>query len=141
MYAPINHLLADELQAERSALAGHRDRFVSAPAKAESAEPALAIRLSRPHDARALERLGRLDADGRTARRLASLADGGALIADVDGEVVAAVSLDGEQHVADPFRPTAEVSALLRLRASQLFAPREPHRLPALGMLRTRAHS
>jgi hypothetical protein len=40
------------------------------------------------------------------------------LLAEVEGELVAAAPLDGEREpLSDPFRPTANVRELLRLRA------------------------
>ena len=38
-----------------------------------------------------------------------------ALVAEVDGQIEAAVSLDGGLRIADPFRPTAELVDLLAL--------------------------
>ena len=63
------------------------------------------------------------DIDG--IRRLAALDEkpipvGGVLVAETAGELVAAVPLDGGPALADPFKPTADVVALLRLRARQL---------------------
>ena len=40
-------------------------------------------------------------------------------MAEVAGEVQAALSLDTGESVADPFRPTAALVDLLRLRARQ----------------------
>jgi hypothetical protein len=45
------------------------------------------------------------------------LAAGPALIAEVDGETRAALSLSDGRVVADPFHPTADVAALLRVHA------------------------
>ena len=45
---------------------------------------------------------------------------GTALVAEVDGAAVAAVELESGRAVADPFRPTAKVLELLRMRAAQL---------------------
>jgi hypothetical protein len=42
------------------------------------------------------------------------------LVADVAGEVVAAVSLSSGSVVADPFRPTADAVAMLHLRLTQM---------------------
>jgi hypothetical protein len=42
------------------------------------------------------------------------------LVAELEGEVIAAVSLDSGRAIADPFQHTAEAVDLLRLRASQL---------------------
>jgi hypothetical protein len=58
-------------------------------------------------------------------RRLAALDDapplnGDVLLALVDGEPVAALSLDDGRVVANPFLPTADTVTLLSLRASQL---------------------
>ena len=47
---------------------------------------------------------------------------GASLGAELDGRLVAAVSIDGSTAVADPFAPTADVRALLELRAAQLRA-------------------
>ena len=46
--------------------------------------------------------------------------DGEALVAEVDGAPVAALELQTGRTVADPFRPTAVVVDLLRMRAAQL---------------------
>jgi hypothetical protein len=63
--------------------------------------------------------------DASRIRELAALDSrraptGALLVAEVDGELVAAVSLAGEGAVADPFRPTADVVTLLELRAAQV---------------------
>nr|MDQ4041999.1 hypothetical protein [Actinomycetota bacterium] len=67
------------------------------------------IRRSRPSDEARLRRVAALDSRPAPA--------GPALVAEVDGEIVAAVPLDGGPPVADPFRPTADLVALLELRA------------------------
>ena len=61
------------------------------------------------------------------------------LVAEADGEIVAARSLSTGTVVADPFRLTSDVVAMLRLRANQVGAtnelaerrsdPRAPHSL------------
>jgi hypothetical protein len=61
---------------------------------------------------------------GATAR-LAALAErpvpsGRALIAEVDGEVWAALPLASGKAIVDPFRPSSEIQQLLMLRAAQL---------------------
>src|SRR6478735_483077 len=70
--------------------------------------------------------LRRADAtDGAAVARIAQL-DGGtapsspALLAEVDGEIVAVAPIDGGKAFADPFRPTADVVSLLERRARQL---------------------
>jgi hypothetical protein len=45
---------------------------------------------------------------------------GGVLVAEHAGELIAALPLDGSEALADPFKPTADAVALLKLRASQL---------------------
>jgi hypothetical protein len=47
---------------------------------------------------------------------------GGVLVAEQDGEVVAALPLDSGQALADPFKPTAHLVALLKVRAAQIHA-------------------
>jgi hypothetical protein len=45
---------------------------------------------------------------------------GDVLVAEVGGEPVAAIALDGAPAFANPFRPTATVVALLEARAAQV---------------------
>jgi hypothetical protein len=57
--------------------------------------------------------------------RLAQLAErpvpaGRSLVAEVDGELRAALPLSSRQVLVDPFYPSAEVRELLSLRAAQL---------------------
>ena len=69
--------------------------------------PSITIRPGYADDERALVRLAALDsASGVPPAPL--------LLAEVDGELRAALSLDDGSVIADPFRPTAEVVALLR---------------------------
>jgi hypothetical protein len=74
--------------------------------------PTVAIRAARGSDGPALARLAALD----SKRPLA----GSVLVAERDGELAAAFSLETGGHVADPFAPTAELVALLRLHAAAL---------------------
>lgn len=46
--------------------------------------------------------------------------------AERQGRLIAAISVDTGEWVADPFHPTAEVVELLRLRAHQLAGPPPP---------------
>lgn len=80
----------------------------------------LTIRPAFPDDAIALERLAQLDSSTVPA--------GALLIAGIDGVVVAALSIQDEVAIADPFRPTAEVLALLVERARQLRGARTRRR-------------
>lgn len=81
----------------------------------------LALRIADPDDQRTLRRLASLD-DSRPL-------EGDALIALIDGEAVAAISLDDGRTVANPFVPTSDAVALLELRASQLSHLRERPRV------------
>jgi hypothetical protein len=71
------------------------------------------IRRSRLDDDAALQRLARLDSRPLPA--------GTFLLAEVGRELVAAVPLNvDEEPLADPFRPTADISELLRRSARRL---------------------
>jgi hypothetical protein len=72
----------------------------------------VALRLCSVHDDAALERLAVLEGRAVPSGRL--------VLAEVNGTIVAALPLDGGAVLADPFRPTAHLLPLLRLRASQL---------------------
>ena len=72
-------------------------------------DPTVVIRAARGSDGDALDELARVDSQ----RPLA----GEVLLAEQDGVLVAALA--GERVVADPFRPTADVVALLRLHAGR----------------------
>jgi hypothetical protein len=85
----------------------------------------ITIRAAGPRDAQALRRLAGRDSS--------TIPDGDLLIALVDGEARAAVSLTTGATIADPFHRTAELVGMLRLRSSGL-QPRlrgETRRLPA----------
>jgi hypothetical protein len=77
-----------------------------------SVHPTVAIRAARGSDGPALTRLAALD----SKRPLA----GSVLVAERDGVLAAALALETGAHVADPFAPTAELVALLRLQAAAL---------------------
>jgi hypothetical protein len=81
---------------------------------AQPSEETVSLRLCSVHDDEALERLAVLE--GRPSPR------GRYVLAEVGGEVVAALPLDGGEPLSDPFRRTAHLLPLLRLRASQLEA-------------------
>ena len=74
--------------------------------------PTVVIRAARGSDGPALRRLAALDS--------AELPAGELLIAEADDAVVAAMSLQTGEKVADPFRRTAEVVDLLAYRAKRL---------------------
>ena len=70
------------------------------------------IRHSEGHDLSALRRLAELDS--------APPPVGAHLVAEEDGALRAALPLSGGRAIADPFRRTAELVALLELRCAQL---------------------
>jgi hypothetical protein len=74
---------------------------------------ALVIRPAYPDDHAALERLARLDSQRPFIGR-----GGPALVAERDGRILAALSVADGRAIADPFAPTADLVALLRLRAA-----------------------
>ena len=57
---------------------------------------------------------------GLTALDSAAPLTGRVLLAEVDGDVHAAVEVASGRVVADPFRPTADLADVLRLRASRM---------------------
>jgi hypothetical protein len=73
--------------------------------------PTVLIRAARGSDGAALDRLAALDS--------AHVPAGDLLVAETDGSVVAALSAETGAAIADPFRRTADVVALLELRAGR----------------------
>lgn len=65
------------------------------------------------------------DADAVAALDSQPVPAGDLLVAEVEGELWAAVSLQTGRAIADPFRPSADAVALLRARARQLAAAAE----------------
>jgi hypothetical protein len=70
-------------------------------------DPTVVIRAARGSDGVALENLARMDSQRPVT--------GDVLLAEQDGVIVAALA--GDRAIADPFRPTADLVALLRLHA------------------------
>jgi hypothetical protein len=83
-----------------------------------STTASLTIRAARTVDAWAIARLAALD----SAQPLA----GDVLLAEADGRPIAAVAVATGAAIADPFTPSAEAVAVLRMRAAQLRAPVGP---------------
>lgn len=94
----------------------------------EATSPTISIRLARDDDAPALRRLAALDS--------ASPLRGPTLLAEVAGELRAARSLGDGRTVADPFFPSADLVALLELRAAQRREPRRARSHRRLAALR-----
>jgi len=75
---------------------------------------AYVIRRATDDDAYALSQLAQLDGQ----RPLG----GDVLIGEIDGRAAAAISLTDYRVTADPFEHTAQLSALLRMRAKAIYA-------------------
>jgi hypothetical protein len=88
---------------------------------------AFTIREAGPADTAGVRRLAELDGARAPSGRL--------LVAEADGELVAAVPLAGGPAIADPFRHTTAIVSLLGLRAAQL---RGLARRPTTGRKRRR---
>jgi hypothetical protein len=93
----------------------------------QSLDPTVVIRAARGSDGSALDDLARLDSQ----RPLA----GDVLLAEQDGALVAALA--GDRVIADPFRSTADLVALLRVRRGRGRQPRR--RRGRAGVPRLRA--
>lgn len=90
----------------------------------------ITIRTSTSEDSDAIQRLAQLD-----GRRPPS---GEFLLAIVSGELWAALSLGGGDAIADPFRPTTDVVALLRVRDAALHDPgTRGRRMPRVRVVST----
>lgn len=72
----------------------------------------LTLRLATEDDAGRLRRLAQLDS--------ARVPSGPVLIAEVEGRLQAALPLEAGSPIADPFRRSADLVALLRIRAAQM---------------------
>src|SRR3954453_3474385 len=107
----------------------HR-RMPSAP-RVPVAESTLVIRVATRFDDAELRRLAVLD----SAQPLA----GPVIVAQSDGRIDAALSLDDRRTIADPFRPTAGLVDVLRARAARLRGDEAaPARLRRLGLIAAR---
>jgi hypothetical protein len=100
-----------------------RDACVAEPtATKEAPMQNISIRFATHDDAPALDRLAQRD-----TRRLPAAPH---LVAEVDGRILVARSVVTGEAVADPFTRTAELRAMVAIRAAQL-AERRPRRLAA----------
>ena len=83
----------------------------------------VAVRLARPEDESAIRRIALLDGKKAPEGRL--------LVAEADREIIAALAIAGGHAVADPFRWTSDVVALMEMRAEQIAAANQA--VPATG--------
>ena len=103
------------------------------PATAITTAPSVLIRAARGSDGDALEHLAALDS--------ATVPAGSLLVAEADGRVVAAIATSTGEAIADPFLPTADVIALLELRAAGASAPHGRRRVVERLGLRLAPHA
>ena len=82
----------------------------------------ITIRPARPEDLGELARVA--------ARDTHDLPQGRVLVARVGSDVRAAISLEDGSIVADPFHPTAELVAMLKIRAGSATRPRRSRIAP-----------
>ena len=97
------------------ALAAERERALREKARTawkRRQRGELMIRAATDDDAPSLLRLARLDSSRPPAGRI--------VVAEDRGTIVAAMSIDDGATIADPFRATAAIVAMLRLRAEQV---------------------
>jgi hypothetical protein len=120
-FAANEHIAELHRVAERRRLVAsmsHPDVSVAASA------PAVALRLASADEEQLVRELAALDD--------APALDGQVLLALVDGEAVAALSLLDRRVVANPFVPTEAAVALLRVRADHISARRSRRRWPII---------
>ena len=90
-------------------------------------EQDVVIRSARPQDDLAIAALAVLDGAERPLGRV--------IVAEIDGEIVAALPLDGTGAFSDPFRRTSDLVALLEARAKQIAGERARSHRPRLAWL------
>jgi hypothetical protein len=121
MLSTASYVAAEQVADRRAdAIAFHAAS--QAASTAATSHEDVVLRRSTSHDAAALARLAQLDGAPRPV--------GAVLVAELEGEIVAAVPVEGGRAIADPFRPTAELVELLNTRALGNAAP--VRRLPRL---------
>jgi hypothetical protein len=107
----IAHTKADDLR--RAAAARNLARPGRAqPRRRVIAEESVTLRFGVPGDQKRLARLAELDSSRPPAPPI--------LLAEVDGQLLAALALPDGAVIADPFHPTADLIDLLRARADHL---------------------
>ena len=92
-----------------------------------TADPTVVIRAARGSDGARLAQLALLDSQRPLAGEI--------LVAEQNGELVAALGAD--RVIADPFRPTADLVALLRVRSGGVAATTRRRGIARIPHLRT----
>jgi hypothetical protein len=125
MTTTLNALAAQEHvhDLEREARRAHKQ-----DAEPDVSPASIELRLAGADEARVLHRLAQLDD--------AADLDGEALLALIDGEAIAALSLSDRRVVANPFVRTEHAVSLLRIQADHLFGHRERRRLRRMPRVR-----
>jgi hypothetical protein len=118
MNTSLNAVMAQEHVADLTRAAAHHNEIPSRPQW--RSDPAVELRPARADDDSVVRELAALDD--------APPLEGPVLMAIVGGHAVAAIALDDERVVANPFVPTAHAVSLLRLRASHLSRGSRAHR-------------
>jgi hypothetical protein len=127
MNATLNSVMAQEHVSDLARTAARYNEVPSRPVW--RSEPAVELRPARAADDEAVRDLAALDD--------ADPLEGPVLLALVGGKALAAIALDDQRVVANPFVPTADAVSLLRVRASYLSdASRRPRRRIRLPRLR-----
>jgi hypothetical protein len=128
MNASLNAVMAQEHVSDLARAAAHYNEVPSRPVW--RSEPAVELRPARGDDDAVVRELAALDD--------ADPLEGPVLLALVGGKAVAAIALDDQRVVANPFVPTAHAVSLLRVRAGYLShvsrRPRRRIRLPRLRL-------
>jgi hypothetical protein len=104
----------------RRAADRHRLARGSQPPLAPAAERSVTLRFGFPADETRIARLAELDSSRPPPHPV--------LLAEVDGQLLAALALSDGSVVANPFHRTADLIDLLRARARQLDGRRRPRR-------------
>jgi hypothetical protein len=121
MLSTASYVAAEQVADRRAdAAAFHAASIASMPA---APGERVVLRHSLPQDAAVLDRLAQLDGAPRPV--------GAVLVAELNGEILAAMPAEGGRAFADPFRPTAELVELLRAHTRKAAPAR---RLPRLRL-------
>jgi hypothetical protein len=110
MNAPLTAVMAQEHMSDLTRAAARYNAIPSQPLWRSG--PAVELRPARADDDDAVRDLAALDD--------APPLEGPVLLAVVGGQAVAAIAIDDDRVVANPFVPTAHAVSLLRLRAGHL---------------------